>query len=47
MFVYGEPIVVAREADRSVMELKRRSLEEALERLTREAETLALDGPGR
>jgi hypothetical protein len=47
VFVYGEPIVVSPEADRSVMEMKRRSLEEALERLTLVAEKLALGGPGR
>ncbi|HEX9428277.1 MAG TPA: lysophospholipid acyltransferase family protein [Candidatus Polarisedimenticolia bacterium] len=41
VFLYGEPIVVPAGADRSVMELKRRTLEEALEQLTERAEELA------
>lgn len=41
VFVYGEPIAVPPGADRGTMELKRRELEQALLRLTAEAEALA------
>jgi hypothetical protein len=38
VFVYGEPIVVARDADATECERARRSLEETLDRLTDEAD---------
>src|SRR2546422_1028132 len=41
VLVYGEPIEIPLDADRQGMETKRLTLQEALDRLTLEAETLA------
>jgi hypothetical protein len=41
VFVYGDPMLVPADADRDVMESRRRELEATLEDLTARAETLA------
>jgi len=41
VIVYGDPIDIPFDADRQEMEVKRLALQEALDRLTQEAERLA------